>query len=127
MIAAHESYRNQNARFWIDEGILFFEYKPNTTIDLEVARRVVADRIAFQNERELPVLCDMRGIISTDKAGRDYLAKSGSLLAKAVALIVSEKVSMTLSAFYLEINKPSVPTQIFTDEQEALEYLRGFL
>jgi hypothetical protein len=127
MIAAHESYRNQNARFWIDEGILFFEYKPNTTIDLEVARRVVADRVAFQNERQLPVFCDMRGIISTDKAGRDYLAKSGSLLAKAVALIVSEKVSMTLSAFYLEINKPSVPTQIFTDEQEALAYLRGFL
>lgn len=127
MIAAHESYRNQNARFWIEEGILFFEYKPNTTIDLEVARRVVADRVAFQNERQLPVFCDMRGIISTDKAGRDYLAKSGSLLATAVALIVSEKVSMTLSAFYLEINKPSVPTQIFTDEQEALEYLRGFL
>lgn len=127
MIAAHESYRNQNARFWIDEGILFFEYKPNTTIVLEVAMRVVADRVAFQNERQLPVFCDMRGIISTDKAGRDYLAKSGSLLAKAVALIVSEKVSMTLSAFYLEINKPSVPTQIFTDEQEALEYLRGFL
>jgi hypothetical protein len=127
MIAAHESYRNQNARFWIDEGILFFEYKPNTTIDLEVARRVVADRVAFQNERQLPVFCDMRGIISTEKAGRDYLAKSGSLLARAVALIVNKNVSMTLSTFYLEINKPSVPTQIFTDEQEALAYLRGFL
>lgn len=127
MIAAHESYRNQNARFWIEEGILFFEYKPNTTIDLEVAMRVVADRVAFQNERQLPVFCNMRGMISIDKAGRDYLAKSGSLLAKAVALIVNENVSMTLSTFYLEINKPSVPTQIFTDEQEALEYLRSFL
>jgi hypothetical protein len=127
MIAPHESYSNQNARFWIEEGILFFEYKPNTTIDLGVAMRVVADRVAFQNERQLPVFCDMRGMISIDKAARDYLAKSGSLLAKAVALIVSEKVSMTLSTFYLEINKPSVPTQIFTDEQEALEYLRDFL
>jgi hypothetical protein len=127
MIAAHESYRNQNARFWIEEGILFFEYKPNTTIDLEVAMRVVADRVAFQNERQLPVFCNMRGMISIDKAGRDYLAKSGSLLAKAVALIVNENVSMTLSTFYLEINKPSVPTQIFTDEQEALEYVRSFL
>lgn len=127
MNAAHESYRNQNARFWIEERILFFEYKPNTIIDLEVAMRVVADRVAFQNERQLPVFCDMRGMISIDKAGRDYLAKSGSLLAKAVALIVNENVSMTLSTFYLEINKPSVPTQIFTDEQEALEYLKGFL
>lgn len=127
MIAAHESYENQNARFWIDEGILFFEYKTNTTIDLEVAVRVVADRITFQNERHMPVFCDIRGITSTDKAGRDYLAKSGSLLATAVALLVNENVSMTMSTFYLQVSKPSVPTQIFSSEKEALDYLKGFL
>lgn len=127
MSAANESYENQNARFWIDQGILFFEYKPNTTIDLQVAMQVVADRIALQNEQILPVFCDIRGIVSTDKAGRDYLAKSGSLLAKAVALIVNENVSMTMSTFYLEISKPSVPTRIFDVEKEALDYLKGFL
>jgi hypothetical protein len=127
MIAAHESYENQNARFWIEKGILFFEYKPNTAIDLEVAMRVVADRVAFQNERYFPVFCDTRGISSIDKAARDYLAKSGSLLAKAVALIGSENVSMTMSTFYLEISKPSAPTRVFAIEQEALDYLKGFL
>ncbi|MDQ6532004.1 hypothetical protein [Flavobacterium sp. LHD-85] len=127
MIAAHESYENQNAKFWIEKGILFFEYKANSAIDLQVAMRVVADRIAFQNERHLPVFCDTRGIISIDKAARDYLAKSGSLLAKAVALMGSENVSMTMSTFYLQISKPSVPTQIFTVEQEAIDYLKGFL
>lgn len=127
MIAADECYENQNARFWIDHGILFIEYKPNTIIDLEVAMRIVADRIALQNERLLPVFCDIRGVVSTDKAGRDYLAKSGSLLAKAVALIVNENISMTMSTFYLEISKPSVATQIFETEQEALNYLTGFL
>lgn len=126
MIAAHESYENQDARFWIENGILIFEYKPNTSIDLELAMRVVADRIAFQNERQLPVFCDIRGIISTDKAGRDYLAKSGSLLTKAVALVVNENVSRTMSTFYLEVSKPSVPTRIFTVDQEALDYLAQF-
>lgn len=126
MIAAHESYENQNARFWIEDGILFFQYKPSTIIDLEVAMRVVADRIAFQNERHLPIFCDTRGITSIDKAARDYLAKSGSMLAKAVALIGSENVSITMSTFYLEISKPSVPTRIFTIEHEALDYLKGF-
>ncbi|WP_119790827.1 DUF7793 family protein [Flavobacterium anhuiense] len=127
MIAAHESYENQNAKFWIENGILFFEYKANSAIDLHVAMRVVADRITFQNERHFPVFCDTRGIISIDKAARDYLAKSGSLLAKAVALMGSENVSMTMSTFYLQISKPSVPTQFFTVEQEALDYLKGFL
>jgi len=127
MSSSHESYENQNARFWIENEILFFEYKPNTAIDLEVAMRVVADRVALQNERHFPVFCDIRGIISTDKAGRDYLAKSGSVLAKAVALIVNENVSMTMSTFYLEVSKPSVPTQIFAVEQDAIDYLNGFL
>lgn len=127
MSASYESYENQNAKFWIENGILFFEYKPNTAIDLQVAIKVVADRIAFQNERILPVFCDTRGIASIDKAARDYLAKSGSLLAKAVALLGAENVSMTMSTFYLEINKPSVPTRVFTIEQEALDYLNGIL
>ncbi len=127
MIVANESYENQDARFWIENGILFFEYKPNTAVDLEVAMRVVADRIAFQNERPLPILCDTRGIVSIDKAARDYLAKSGSLLAKVVALIGSENVSITMSTYYLQISRPSVPTRVFNVEQEALDYLKDFI
>jgi len=98
----------------------FFEY-------LKVAQCVVTDRIHFQNERSYPVLCDIRGIVATKKSGRDYLAQSGSILTKAVGLIVHEKVLLTISTFYLQISKPSVPTQIFTEEDDALAYLKGFI
>ena len=127
MIAAHDLYENDFARFWITDGILFFEYKPNTIIDLKVARCVVTDRIHFQNERSYPILCDIRGVVATEKAGRDHLAQSGSILTKAVALIVHEKVSLIISTFYVEISKPSVPTQIFIKEDDALVYLKGFI
>lgn len=127
MIAAHDLYENEFAQFWIFDGILFFKYKPNTTIDIKVAQCVVTDRIHFQNERSYPVLCDIRGVVATEKSGRDYLAQSGSILTKAVGLIVHEKVLMTISTFYLEISKPAVPTQIFTKEDEALAYLKEFI
>jgi hypothetical protein len=127
MIAAHDFYENEYARFWIADGILFFEYKPNTILGLEVAQTVVADRIHFQNEESYPVLCNVRGIINTDKSGRDYLAQSGSVLTKAVALLVNQKVSLIISNFYLRISKPSVPTQLFTDQGEALAYLKQFV
>ncbi|MNF86740.1 hypothetical protein D3C85_143870 [compost metagenome] len=127
MIAAHDLYENDFARFWITDGILFFAYKPNITIDLKVAQCVVTDRIHFQNERSYPILCDIRGIVATEKAGRDHLAQSGSILTQAVALIVHEKVSLIISTFYVEISKPSVPTQIFTEEDDALVYLKGFV
>ncbi|MFV5690058.1 hypothetical protein ACM55M_15685 [Flavobacterium sp. ZT3R25] len=127
MIAAHDFYENKHARFWITDGILFFEYKPSTIIDFKVAQRVVTDRIHFQNERLYPVLCDIRGVIATEKSGRDYLAQSGSILTQAVGLIVHEKVLLTISTFYLQISRPSVPTQIFTEEDDALVYLKGFI
>lgn len=126
MKAASDFFENPYAKFWIHDGLLHFEYKPQTSIDILSAIRVVDDRIALQNERSLPILCDLRGVLSVDKAARDYLARSGSLLAKAVAILACENVTLTVSTFYLEINKPSVPTKIFTSEAEALEYLRGF-
>lgn len=127
MIAAHDFYENEYAQFWITNGILIFEYKPNIILSLEVAQNIVADRIHFQNEKSFPVLCDVRGIVDTEKSGRDYLAQSGSVLTKAVALIVHQKVSSTISSFYLRINKPTVPTQLFTNQDEALAYLKPFI
>ena len=127
MIAAHDFYENDYAQFRIVDGILFFKYKPNTIIDLKAAQLVVTDRIHFQRERIFPVLCDIRGVVDTDKAGRDYLAQSGSVLTRAVGLIVHEKVLLTISNFYLQVSKPSVPTQIFTTEETALNYLKTFV
>lgn len=127
MIAAHDFYENEYAQFWISNGILIFEYKPNTILNLEVAQYIVADRIHFQNEKSFPVLCDVRGIVSTEKAGRDYLAQSGSVLTKAVALIVHQQVSLTISNFYLRISKPTVPTQLFNNKEDALAYLEQFI
>lgn len=127
MIAAHDRFENEYALFWVENGILFFEYKPDVILDLNVAKRVVADRIQFQNEKTYPVLCDIRGIIDTDKSGRDYLAQSGSLLTKAVGLIVNQKVSITISNFYLQISKPTVPTKLFTNKEDGIIYLKHYL
>ena len=127
MIAAHDFYENDYARFWIADGILFFEYKPNTIIDLKVAQCVVTDRIHFQNEKSYPVLCDIRGVIGTEKAGRDYLAQSGSILTHAVGLVVHKKKSLTISTFYLQISKPAVPTKIFNIQDDALVFLKQFV
>lgn len=126
MIAAHDFYENSFAKFWISDGVLFFQYKSNTIIDLKVAQLVVTDRIHFQRERAYPILCDLRGVVSTDKAGRDYLAQFGSVLATAVGLVVHERLLFAISNFYLEVNKPSVPTQIFSTDIDALQYLREF-
>lgn len=127
MYAAHDTYENDYAYFSFKEDILFITYKPNITLNLKVAQLVVADRIRFQNEKSCFIMCDIRGIVSSEKAGRDYLAHSGSLLIKAVSLLVHENVLLSMTTFYLQVSRPPVPTQIFTDEVRALAYLKSFL
>ncbi len=127
MRAANDSYENDYAYFSIKERILYITYKPNVTLNLKAAQLVVADRIRFQNEKAFLVLCDIRGIVHSEKAGRDYLAHTGSLLVKAVSLLVHENVLLSMTTFYLQVSRPPVPTQIFTDEVRALAYLESLL
>lgn len=122
-------YENEFAIFWIEDNILFFEYKSNVVIDLAAAQQIVADRIQIQNGKDYPILCDIRGIVDSDKAGRDYLAQYGSVLTKAVGIIFTDQKSLSLLmiTFYLRVNKPQVPTKVFTDKAVALEFLRTFV
>lgn len=119
-------HENEYAQFWIDEGILFFVYKPNVVIDLTAAYRIVADRIQIQNGKSYPVLCDIRGLVDSDKAARDYLAQPGAVLAKAAGIVANQSVSLIMTSFYLKICKPSIPTKIFTDELSALAFLETY-
>ena len=126
MISPNIEYENPYATFWIADGILYCIYKPKVVITFKVAHLVVADRLRFQNEKAYPVLCDIRGIIGSEKEGRDYLAQYGSSLTTAVALWANHTALNTISSFYVDINKPNTPTMLFTSQMKALNYLHQF-
>ncbi len=122
-------YENEFAIFRIENNILLFEYKSNVIIDLLAAEQIVSDRIQIQNGKAYPILCDISGIVDSDKAARDYLAQHGSVLTKAVAIVVADQKSLSflMITFYLKISKPQVPTKLFTDKMAALEFLKTFV
>jgi hypothetical protein len=120
-------HENEFAKFWIQNGILFFEYKPDVIVHLAAAQCIVADRIRIQHGKAYPVFCDIRGVVDSDKDGRDYLAQYGSVLTKAVCLVAYQNVSLILISFYLKICKPKVPTRLFTDETAGLAFLETYI
>lgn len=120
-------FENEFARFWICNQILFFEYKESVVIDLAAAQCILIDRVQVQKELAYPVFCDARGILDIDKDARDYLAQSGSILTKAVSLLVYQSVSFAMSSFYLKSSKPRVPTRMFTDKAAALAFLSNYI
>lgn len=45
----------------------------------------------------------------------------------AFAMLVDTPLSRTLDNFYLGLNKPPLPTRLFTTEDKGLEWLKGYL
>lgn len=121
-----DHWENRFAKIRISEGILFFEYKPNTILDIEAAKSVVDARARLQDGKAYPIFCDIRGVIGTDKAARDYLSGSGLVLAKAVAFLILSTAPTAIVQFYLRASKPHVPVKVFTDKTAALTFLKTF-
>ena len=122
-----DSIENNFALYTLNGGLLHIRYYKGIVINHEAAVRIVADRLRLQNGIFYPALCDIRGVEEVDKPGRDYLAREGSILLKAVAFIVGDPMSDILSYFYLKTTKPSIPTKAFQHMDEAKLFLEKYI
>ena len=112
---------------WMDGEIICGEYARDLHLSLEVAKTCVEARLFFSKGKMRALLIDMRGIKSTTKPAREYMATIGATLVKACALITGSGFNRTLGNIFLTIDKPAVPTKLFTDEGKAREWLQQYL
>lgn len=114
------------AKMWIADEILFFVYKPIDLIDIKRARIIVKQRLEIQNEVAYPVFCDLRGVNNAQKEAREYLAIEGSLMTKAIALLVKDEHAKTILDMYLSTTVVKTPTQVFLEKDRALSFLKAY-
>lgn len=115
-------YENAYAEYRLDSEIVFISYKQQV-LTLQAAQKVVYDRLFLQGDRAYLVYCDVRNILDTDKEARDYLAREGAALTRAVAFRISGPVSESMLNFYLQRTNPQIPTQLFFKKKSALFFL----
>lgn len=73
-------------------------------------------------------LVDGRVNLSVSREARAFAAQSKSdERAIASAFIITSTANKLIGNFYINVNKPSVPTKLFSTEEKALEWLEGFL
>lgn len=116
-------FENKYAYFRITNTIVFVRCRNNVTLDLEMAMAITSDRIRLQNNKSYPIFFEMSGVLSSDKFGRDYLAKYGWLLARSVGICSTNEQSLAIAGFYLNVTKPAVPTRLFRNEKQAITFL----
>ena len=123
----HDFLETDYARLRIEDSILVFEYKPTRIRGIELARRIVSDRIQFQKGRAYPVLCDARRLLDADNIARNFLAYEGTLLTKAISFLVQPIHNKTRAEFFVQSNTPLVPTGIFTKEEKARAFIKPYI
>jgi hypothetical protein len=114
-------------RFVLDErGFVRATIENGAEMTLEDAREALeaTERIAVGKRR--PVLVDLRGIkAQTREARQFFVGEEAARVSAAVALLVGSPVSRVVGNFFLRLNVQRTPTELFTNEQQAITWLEG--
>jgi hypothetical protein len=114
-------------KFQFDGDIFYMTYK-NGPITLDIAKEIVSKRHEFMNGRQIWALIDDFNLRSIDRDARVFLSSTEGIEGiKAGALLVSSPFAKHLANFFLKItvSKPVIPTRVFTDKTEALDWLHS--
>lgn len=119
-------FLNMHWKMWIEDDVLRGKVFADT-LTLNIVETGVSERVRLCRGTAFPVLSDIRRIKHVDKEARAYLAKSEStVFIRAGAFLVSNQLQKLLGNFFILIDKPEIPTRLFTDEAEALAWLQQF-
>jgi hypothetical protein len=116
------------ARLWLGEdGIVRIIHHPDVEVTLADAEDTMAAYLKLYQGKRRPLLVDTKSMKSLAREARHYYAsEEAARVASAVAIIVGTPVSKVLGNFYLGLSNPHLPTRLFSDEDEALAWLKGY-
>jgi hypothetical protein len=124
-----EVIETKGARLWLGEdGIFRSVTKPNAEISLEQARQLLEAHKKITGSKKTPVFTDIRMIKSMSRAARVQLAgKEAEKIHSALAILTNSPLNKLFGNLFMSFNKPRFPTRIFTSEEEAIGWLKGFI
>tara|TARA_B100000809_G_scaffold630_2_gene701 strand:+ start:1943 stop:2338 length:396 start_codon:yes stop_codon:yes gene_type:complete len=107
------------------DDIITFEPKPEKTEqtldsmkeDFEVFKQ-------WSKEKKYGFLVDSRRFSKFDYACRVYAQKNCSQFSNKYAIIISSGISSFIGNIFMYLNKPDLPTKLFSNKADALDWLK---
>ena len=111
------------------DGIVFVRIRDDARQQKHDAIENLDAAVAETQGQRRPMLVDIRGAAPLDAETRHIY--SGRTLVSgftALALLVEGKpLGLMMGNVYFRVARPGIPARLFTDEPDALAWLRGFL
>lgn len=96
----------------------------NCTIDIDTLQKMTKTGDEWNGTRLCANLVDVRDMLFIDSKTREYAAAQYRPHVAGQAILINSKVSSYFANIFLKFNKPKVPTRLFTQEEEALGWLK---
>jgi len=119
-------FETDSVSMWIEDDILFSNYKKQLAIDIDIAKQIVQDRITFTQGKPYFILIDFTHLKSVTKDARDYMNNpEGGLKGLLGGAFVSNNIVATLFVnLFLKVSHPAIPARFFTNKTDALAWLK---
>jgi hypothetical protein len=124
----HEVIETRTAKIWVGvDGIMRVISLPNVDVDLADMKEINEHLVRLSGGKKIPVFDDIRGVKSITREARLFTSSAEAVqVSQAAALLIGSPVSSIIGNFFLGINKPPYPTRLFTSEEAAIKWLKGF-
>lgn len=111
-----------------DDGICYTVVKPNAIIELEDALANSEAVKTVSMNAIYPILVNLKQIHSISKPARDHFSMQNRAAGvTAIGMLIKSPGSRIIGNFFLGLNKPTVPTKLFTDKDKAIAWLKQFV
>ncbi|HXB41441.1 MAG TPA: hypothetical protein VNZ49_12920 [Bacteroidia bacterium] len=108
-----------------EDGIMHIHIKSGAQMELTDAIKVIEAMGKLGNKKKFPVLIDCGEFASVDKEARRFSAsKDANIYTLADAVAYHTLAHKFLADFYMNHNKPEIPTKVFEDNESAIAWLR---
>ncbi|MBI2269715.1 MAG: STAS/SEC14 domain-containing protein [Bacteroidetes bacterium] len=123
-----EIIRTRNSEIWLDEeGILRLKPIKGGDIDLDEARACfeVYKKLGCDKKKVLQLIDASEGAAITHE-GREYASQHGRYYFIASAIVGTSLAVRLIVNFFNSFYKQPVPFKLFSNEEDALKWLRSF-
>jgi hypothetical protein len=107
-----------------EDQIYIYRALPKSSINLETMKQMTVAGDTWNGTTLCANLIDIREVVFIDSKVRTYAAEQFRPHVAGQALLISSKISSYFANIFLQFNKPKVPTKLFTNEDEALVWLK---
>lgn len=116
--------------FWLwmnEEGALCTKYKKNITVTYTALKETYDAIYKMIGNKKVCNLVDISNRTDTSKEIRDYALEENSKFIIAQAIISNSKLTTFIGDLFITIKKTPFPIQMFSNEQDAKEWLKKYL